>query len=158
MSSRPQIFYNSVTNRWEVLSKGGKLTASVRDDGIVELHRSGILANFTGTIANLSVGSTAELRRVAIGGGTTLTKMYKIVGSAAAISLGTYGVSIGSIYAEGVLANDVVLASCRTAVPSLGVSGFRVSGSNNVNFAAVNPYGDIASLPTATWDVTAIRA
>ncbi len=147
----PSFHYNSVNQRWELRKKGGTIVASFKDNNLTTLTD---LVSTTGTITTLSTDS------LAVKGGSSITYIGKAVGSNAAIAaIPTGNVEVGSIAVTGVRANDTVFASPRTAPPAdITVSNFRVSGSNNVNFDAINPAPDAAgSYPSMGWDVFFIR-
>lgn len=91
---------------------------------------------------------------------TAITSILAAVASNAAIAaLGSYSSNVGSLLVTGARVGDTVIATPKTAPPTnVFVCNAMVSGSNNVNFRAVNvDIAVVASYPAMGWDVMLLK-
>ena len=145
-SSRPGLRYNSITQRWEVVGKGGQLLASFGDNNLTKLNQ-------------LEVGAT----------GDTFTKAYKFVAtlsaavaiaSGAALGVGTLQSTTGSGVGCSELAiADFVMGNPKTALSSVVIAGFHVPTTNTLNVYVVPREGgqNAGSLAAIGFDCVAFR-
>jgi len=89
-----------------------------------------------------------------------ITRTFTRVGSPATLAAIGTNPSVGSIPCVGVALKDMVIAVPHVALPDgVFVSGFRVSGADNVNFSAGNTDDAVTgSLVGAGWSVLVTRA
>lgn len=134
------LFYNSRTQRWEVIGKDRKVKASFGDDGVAKFE------------SGVEVDPDSA----------TVTRLLSFVGSSAALSaVGTATTAIATITAAtGVAVGDKVFGNPRVALGGdLGLGGFHVPTTNVINALITNPSPDGGgSLPARGWDITVVRA
>ena len=144
-SSRPGFSYNSLTQRWEVIGKGGVIKASFGDDGNIRIPTT------------LEVGDTAD----------KISKIYKFVATlsaAVAVPSGAVGVgTLQSLTGSGVgcaelAVSDFVFGVPKVALSSVNLGGFHIPTTNTLNIyltgAGVNGVGSLAIMG---FDCFAIR-
>ena len=149
MAKPLEFHWNPQSARFESKGRDGLIKAYVSESGL--------------GADNAAVGSTATIRtgaiaRLAVGGGETLTKVHKFVGTSLALAaVGTGIIAVGTILGAVCAVGDSVFGVPKTdrSAGGIGIAGFRVPTTNVINILVQNSIQDSAgSYPGAGFDMT----
>lgn len=144
-SSRPGLKYNSITQRWEVIGKGGVVKASFGDSGLTK-------------VTQLEVGAT----------GKKVTKLYGFVATLVAnttigsgvMGVGTLQSATGSgVGCSEIAIGDMIFGNPKVALTSVVIAGFYVPTTSTlvVNLTPRPEAGGGSLAAGSGFDIVSVR-